>query len=197
VAAPQVPATPSLPRRVPMSTLRISLVLNLLLAAVCVLLLQQNRELKQGAGSAHSAGALRRGGHVVPLAYRTLSGDAATLAFGDTRERYLLFVISTTCPWCERSLPRIRSIAQRVSGHRVHPLAVSIHDPVATASFATAQHIDFELVSAASSDEFQRSYGIEGVPTTILLGGDGVVLGVWEGNITPELETEIERAAGS
>ena len=78
---------------------------------------------------------------------------------------------------------------------RVYPLAVSIHDPSATISFAAAQHVDFEIVCAAASDEFQLAYKIEGVPTTILLTGDGVVLQVWEGNITPDLARQIQAAA--
>lgn len=176
-----------------MSTLRLSLILNLLLAIICVVLLQQNRALKQE--GARATGAIRRGGHVAPFSYRTLSDRQATLAFDDSRKRYLLFVVSTTCPWCERSLPEIREITRSVRSDHVYPLVVSIHDPSATRSFAAAQHIDFEVVCAASSDEFQRGYGIEGVPTTILVKGDGVVLGVWEGNITPELAREIEGAA--
>lgn len=176
-----------------MSTTRLSWVLNLLLAIVCVVLLIQNRALKQG--GAHATGAVKPGSHVASFAYRTLSGRQATLAFDGSRKRYLLFVISTTCPWCERSIPEIRAITQMVRNGGVQPLVVSIHDATATRDFAAAQHLDFDVVSAASSDEFQRGYGIEGVPTTILVNGDGVVLGVWEGNITPELAHEIEGAA--
>ena len=75
-----------------MSTTRISLALNLLLAIVCVVLLQQNRALKGGGGE-HTTSALRPGAHVAPFAYRTLKGQQATLTF-DPRQRYLLFVIS-------------------------------------------------------------------------------------------------------
>jgi peroxiredoxin len=176
-----------------MSTTRLSLMLNLLLAIVCVVLLQQNRTLKQG--GTHPTGAVKPGSHVAPFSYRTLAGQRATLGFDGSRKRYLLFVISTTCPWCERSIPEIREITRMVRSDGVQPMVVSIHDPDATRSFAAVQHIDFDVVCAASSDEFQRGYGIEGVPTTILVNGDGVVLGAWEGSITPELAHEIERAA--
>src|SRR5262245_13778073 len=122
-----------------MSTLRLSLILNLLLATVCVVLFQQNRALKQGGAGARAASAIRPGGHVGPFSYRTLSDQQATLAFDDSRKRYLLFVVSTTCPWCERSIPEIREITRVVRSDRVHALVVSIHDPSATRSFAAAQ----------------------------------------------------------
>jgi peroxiredoxin len=177
-----------------MSTARASLLLNVLLAIVCVLLLQQNRDLKRGTPAIRASSALRSGIRVAPFSYRTLGGQQATLGFGDARRRTLLFVISTTCPWCEQSVPQIQAIARAVRGDRVRLMAVSIHDPAPTRSFAAEQRVDFDLVCAAASDEFQRDYRIEGVPTTLLVNGDGVVLGVWEGAITPELAREIESA---
>lgn len=173
---------------------RISLGVNLLMVLACGVILLQNRALRHGVENAHGSATLLPGARIAPFAYVTLGGEPATLAF-DSHKPYLLFVISTTCSWCERSLPQIQAISRSVDRNRIYPLTVSIHDPSATMSFAAAQHVDFELVCAAASDEFQQANGIEGVPTTILLDGKGVVLQVWEGDITPDLAKKIEAAA--
>ena len=51
-------------------------------------------------------------------------------------------------------------------------------------------------MSADSGDAFQRDYGVDGVPTTILISGEGVVRRTWEGDLSQRLAHEIERAAG-
>ena len=72
-------------------------------------------------------------------------------------------------------------------------LGVSIHEPELTTRFAAARKVGFPLVSAAG-EEFSRDYRITGVPTTILVNGNGVVERVWEGELTERLTTEIEKA---
>src|SRR5439155_25239884 len=155
-------------------TLRASLLLNLLLAALCVALVIQNRTLKQGAVP-HSPTALRQGARVGGFAFRGLDGRRATLRYDDPHKRYLLFVFSTTCPYCEESLPNLEAIVRTPHDARISPLGVSIHGEEETARFASGHHITFPVVCADSSDEFQRRYGISGVPTTILVDGSGIV----------------------
>jgi peroxiredoxin len=178
-----------------MTTTRLSLAFNLALALLCVFLLAQNRALKRQIESPASPTALAPGARVVSFPYTTLDGRRESLALGASRKPYLLFVVSTTCPWCERSLPRMEEIARAVEGRAV-PLAVSIHGLAETVGFASEHRVGFELVSADSGDAFQREYGVDGVPTTILIGGDGVVRRSWEGDISERLAREIERAAG-
>jgi peroxiredoxin len=164
-------------------------VLNLLLGALCVALLVQNRSLKSG----HTT-ALRPGQHVQAFGVRMMDGRTDTFRFDDSHRRYLLFVFSTTCPYCEESLPRIEDVVRTGAGPAIMPVAVSIHGPAETARFVVTHPISFRVVCADSSDEFQRRYEISGVPTTILIDGRGIVQKVWEGDVTADLAATIRAA---
>ena len=163
--------------------------LNLLLGALCVALVVQNRSLK----STHTT-ALRPGQHVQAFGVRMIDGRTDTFRFDDPRRRYLLFVFSTTCPYCEESLPRIEDAVRTGAGSGITPVAVSIHGPAETARFVVTHPISFRVVCADSSDEFQRRNQITGVPTTMLVDGRGVVQKVWEGDITADLAATIRAA---
>src|SRR5262245_59127065 len=126
-----------------------------------------------------------------------IDGRTDTFRFDDPRRRYLLFVFSTTCPYCEESLPRIEDVVRTGMGPATTPIAVSIHGPAETARFVVTHPIGFRVVCAEPSEDFQRRNRITGVPTTILVDGRGVVQKVWEGDVTADLAATIRAALAS
>jgi len=170
---------------------RVSLVFNLLLAILCALLIRQNHDLKSRGGAAAGIAALKPGDHVEGFSYRQLDGATYRLDYSDARKAHLLFVLSTTCPFCQKSLPNIQEMFDLHKTGSCDLLAVSIHDLLLTAQFAAERKIGFRLVSAPD-EQFSRNYKIGVVPTTILVRGDGVVDRVWEGELTRTLMREIE-----
>ena len=170
---------------------RVSLLLNLLLAILCAFLIRQNHDLKSGGGSGAGIAALKPGDHVEGFSYRQLDGATHRLDYADARRAHLLFVLSTTCPFCQKSLPNIQELFDRHKTGACDLLAVSIHDLLLTAQFAAERKLGFPLVSAPD-EQFSRNYKIGAVPTTILVRGDGVVDRVWEGELTRTLMQEIE-----
>jgi peroxiredoxin len=172
---------------------RASLAVNVLLALLCAALIYQNRELKSGRAAGPGPAALKPGDRVEGFSYRTLAGETLRLDYSEPGKRSLLFVISTTCPFCQKSLPYIQRLSDASRNGACRILGVSIHDPDLTSRFAAARNLRFRLVSAAG-EEFSRQYRITGVPTTILVNGGGVVERVWEGEITERIAAEIARS---
>jgi peroxiredoxin len=170
---------------------RASLAINVLLALLCAALIHQNRELKSGRGAGPGRAALKPGDRVEGFSYRTLAGETLRLDYSEPGKRTLLFVISTTCPFCQKSLPGIQRLFDENRNGPCRVLGVSIHEPELTARFAAVRNLGFQLVSAAG-EKFSRDYRITGVPTTVLVSGNGVVEKVWEGELTERLTTEIE-----
>ena len=172
---------------------RASLAVNVLLVLLCTLLISQNRALKSARSPAPGPAALKPGDHVEGFSYRTLAGEIRRLDYSETGSRNLLFVISTSCPFCQKSLPNIQRLFDENRNGACRILVVSIHELALTMKFAADHHVGFPLVATAG-EEFAHEYRISGVPTTILVSGGGVVEKVWEGELTDGLSTEIEGA---
>jgi peroxiredoxin len=166
-------------------------VLILLLCVEVVALMQQNQRLKTQIARGATMGGLAAGDRIQPISTRTMDGRADRIAFDDAAGRQLLFVLSTTCPHCEKNLAPWREIAEAGRG-RCRVTGVSIHDLETTRHYAGTQVVGFDLVSAADSN-FTMSYNIPGVPETILLGPGGVVLKTWLGELTPAQTREIKQ----
>ncbi len=179
--APKAPWTPIL-----------SYVLIVMLTAEVVLLAKQNRDLKATINrmSAGPMETLKPGESVGTIAAWTLGGETRQLRFDDAPRKSLLFVLSTTCPHCEKNLPLWQEIAVRGGADSCRIVGVSLHDLPTTRAYVAAKGIRFEVVSAADSD-FTRHYKIPGVPETILLDARGRVEKTWIGELSDAQTREI------
>ena len=95
------------------------------------------------------------------------------------------------------SLPALRAIhdlrrkMDRV-GERMHVRAIAINEPAeASATWLDEQQLTLPLGIGDSS--LQRAFRARWLPTTYLLGADGVVLGRWLGTPGPELGAQLDR----
>src|SRR5712671_5761588 len=93
----------------------VSFVFNGVLMVVCYLFLQQNKELKHTINDMtiiRAVEPLKRGDRVESISLRLLDGTTGQLNFGDPTKKYLLFVLSTSCPHCENTLPLWSTLAK-------------------------------------------------------------------------------------
>ncbi|HYQ87641.1 MAG TPA: TlpA disulfide reductase family protein [Bacteroidota bacterium] len=177
----------------------ISITLNFLLTAEAVLLILQNRDLKnlvKSMSMVSQVEPLKPGERVEAVQIQTLDGNTTELTYTDTTKKYLLFVLSTTCPHCEKTLVNWKAIAQNNRDHRCDIIGVSLHHLDETKKYIANKDVSFYLVSAADTS-FSRKYKISGVPETILLKGDGSVEKVWVGELSEEQTREIENLMGA
>ncbi len=168
-------------------------VVMLLLATEVVLLTIQNRELKKalsGTTSMAQVEPLKHGDRVEPIRIQTLDGSSTELQYNDPTKRYLLFVLSTTCPHCEKTLPVWQSFSHNKSDNCI-VLGLCIHSLDETRRFLAAKNVGFYTASVEQDTSFGRKYKIAGVPETILINGNGTVEKSWIGELSPGQTNEI------
>lgn len=172
----------------------ISYILVVLLTAECILLILQNRDLKHMLSTMTTVGQvepLKPGEKVEPFQVTTLDGHTNEFTFADSTRKYLLFVLSTTCPHCEKTLPIWKSIVKNKSDN-CNVLGISIHNLDETKKFLASKDVGFYTVSSMSDTSFSRKYKISGVPETILINGNGTVEKAWVGELTSDQSNEIQ-----
>jgi len=170
----------------------ISYVLIVFLTIVCTLLIIHNRDLKRNAlTSIGQFEPLEPGERVEPFSVQTLDGNTTVIDYSNPAKGYLFFVLSTTCPHCERTLPHWQSIADSKS-ENFDVLGISIHNIDETRNFLASKSVGFYTVSVLNDTSFNRKYKINGVPATFLVNGEGVVEKVWVGALNDEQTSEIQ-----
>lgn len=177
----------------------VSTVLILFLCVVLVLLVLQNRRYKAmlvGSGSVPPEDALKPGEMVGDFAITTLEGEEGRLTVSTPDERYLLFVLSTSCPHCLANLPKWAEISRRLGGSGWYVVGVSMEGADETARYVRENRVGFYTVSTPDS-AFMERYKLPGVPATLLLSTGGVVRGVWIGELTEEQVSEVLSQASS
>jgi len=142
------------------------------LAAVVVLMVMENRELR--APAAGGVDAIAAGDQLPPIVARDLDGEAVELAFDGRERETLLLVFTTTCPACRENLPRWVDLWQRFQD-RYDVVGVAIDGAEATRAYVREHSLPFPVFLPEEPEEFPRRYGIPGVPQTLLVGTDGRV----------------------
>lgn len=176
----------------------ISVIMIAFLILEVVLLMKQNRDLRAQISpftNPEMMEPLKSGDHVGPIKVQSLSGVASELSYTDPNKKYLLFVLSTTCPHCEKTLPLWQMIAQNAKPEMCSVLGISIHPFEETKKYVEQNQPNFNVV-VVSDTSFKRAYKINGVPQTILLDGNGVVEKAWMGELTTEQINEIQKLLG-
>jgi thioredoxin-related protein len=105
-------------------------VLIVLLAGEVIFLLLQNRELKERLNqmTRPAQETLKKGDRVLPTTLTMLDGSKMEIEYVDPSERYLFFVFSTTCPYCEKNLVNWNEVAGTNVPAGTYVLGVSTHE---------------------------------------------------------------------
>lgn len=157
-----------------------SCVLVVVLSLRLIALNRANAELRMRAVQPHA-------GDAVPaFLATTLNGD--TLTIGESAEpaaRQVLFVLTTTCPFCRATLPvwaqLADSLARLGNGH-IRVVAISLDSLGQSRRYAAEHDIRYPVVTLLN-DKLRRLYRARWVPQTIVLNSEGVVLFAHVGRI--------------
>lgn len=158
-----------------------------------IFLISKNRqyeELLTQAGILRSGEVLSSGERLENIEIVTLDEYSATLSFSGENRRYLLFILSTTCPHCVANLPRWDSINRALRPTELYIVGLSLHKPQETADFVSENSVSFYTVTVRDSAFLER-YRIPGIPATLLVSEGGIVENVWIGELTPDQEAEV------
>ena len=153
------------------------------LTLLVILLGLQNRKLKNRLELlSHTPVSLQINEKVPVLRIRSLMNEYREIDFEKTESVTLLFVFSTTCPSCVKSLAIWNEITDSVKGSHLTIMGISIHDSSKTALFLKHHALNFP-VYLAKDTSFERDFKVESVPQTILITRRGFVANNWTGRV--------------
>jgi rhodanese-related sulfurtransferase/glutaredoxin len=103
--------------------------------------------------------------------------------------RILVIALSSRCPHCQASLPFYRQLSRLAAdkGNRLRLAAVGSQPTQDIESYLRAGGVRADEVHQV---DFSR-IGVTGVPTLILAGRDGMVAGVWVGELSQSREADV------
>lgn len=156
------------------------------------LLIMQNRNLKLEIARLSGAEEyLVVGDKVDAFKVKTMDGVIREIRFNEPSKRYLLFILSTTCNFCEKNLPKWLGIAENIEYTRWSNLWISVQPLDETKDYVERKKLAVGMLAVEDST-FRRSYKIYGVPQTIIINNIGTVENIWIGELAPEHLEEIK-----
>jgi thioredoxin-related protein len=98
----------------------------------------------------------------------------------------VLLVISTSCHFCEESLPFYRTLSGDLQG-KADLLAVLPQSQAEAAAFLNTAHVEVTQIATASLSQL----GVTGTPTLLLLDPSGKVQEVWLGRLDESKQAQV------
>lgn len=105
----------------------------------------------------------------------TLTGEPATVGKSDGKGRQVLFVFTTTCPYCKASLPAWRELAARfdtMRSPRVRVYGISLDSTGVTRRYVEQNRLPFPVVEFPEK-KLAAIYRAQAVPVTAVLDEEG------------------------
>lgn len=120
---------------------------------------------------------------------QTLSGDSITIGEApDPFARQILFVLTTSCPFCKQTLVKWTRIADSVSSlskGRIAVAAISLDSLRLTEDYVRLHQLRFPVLLFPAS-KLRRLYRATAVPQTLVLDHEGRILYARTGLLEPQ-----------
>lgn len=151
----------------------------------------QNRELKKALGvstSVEPMDSLKPGDQIPGFSAVNASGAQTKVAYDEAD--YLIFITSTKCPWCDKTLPSWKEISDKAKGRSIRIVSIAIDGNADIKAYAKDHGLNFEVVSFPDAS-LQSSYKAFSTPQTILVKRGGQVEKMWPGMLSETAKNEI------
>jgi len=133
---------------------------------------------------------LNSGMRMPALEAKTLSGQLATVAFGQDGKQTVLFIFSPACPICEENWPMWERITQNADSQGLRLVALDLSGAVQPDYIAYHRMSRFILLRDPQPQSL-LAYRFRQTPQTVLLASDGTVKGSWIGPLSRANADEI------
>lgn len=178
-------------------------VLFLAMAVELVLLIRQNRGLKQTiaelqarhASAREEIPTLEEGETVEPLSLIDLDGKPANVGYDDPERDSLLLIFSPDCPACKENMAGWKVVEQADVEQARKLYFISTAGEERTRQFVEEYALD-RPVFLAGADALS-GYKVAYIPTTLLIGPGGVVKRVWVGVLSEDALEELQQTSGA
>jgi peroxiredoxin len=105
----------------------------------------------------------------------TVNGDTVRIVSGDTATRQVLLVFTTTCRYCEASVPAWNDLTHRVALEGGTVLGVSLDSLDQTRLYARQHGLEYPVIRFPS-EAYRRMYRANSVPITMVIDGGGRII---------------------
>jgi peroxiredoxin len=171
-----------------------SIVLHLLvvvLAVEVIVLMKQNKELKEGRAS-RAQESIKEGDYFSLADLTPVVNDAQL----DTLLRkQLIFVFTTRCPFCQEMLPMWKYFGNSLAArNNVAILGISLDPLQETRTYLDQQNVTFPVFLPSNKESFSNKNKLHSVPQTMIRRSDGIVEKVWRGRLSIDEYHEIVKA---
>ena len=158
-------------------------------SALCIALATEFRDLSRSYDVLRQRSGLPHAGYFMPtFSARTMAGDSVQIgATSGVRHRQLVFVLTTTCPYCRQTLPIWAALAdsvRRLSGWTVDVVGISLDSVDVTRTYGETHGVAYPLVTFPSR-KLKQLYRARAVPQTLVLDEEGRVLYARTGLLEP------------
>ena len=125
---------------------------------------------------------------------KNLNGEEVSLdGLLKSNKAVLLNFWATWCPPCREEIPDLIKLQETYQGRSFTVLGVDVGESAAkVSSFADKIGINYPVV-LDGNNRVAETYGIVGIPTSMLIGSDGKILGVYYG-FTGQLVADVKKA---
>jgi peroxiredoxin len=159
-------------------------------SALIVALAIRHQSLTEAYRTLRLRTSLPSAGAVVPtFRARTLAGDSITIGEGpDPLARQVLFVLTTSCPFCRQTLPKWNQIADSAASLRpghVVVAAISLDSLNLTRDYVRQHQLRYPVVLFPAK-KLRRLYRASAVPQTLVLDHEGRILYARTGLLEPQ-----------
>jgi peroxiredoxin len=159
-------------------------------SALIVALAIRHQSLTEAYRTLRLRTSLPSAGAVVPtFRARTLAGDSITIGEDpDPLARQVLFVLTTSCPFCRQTLPtwaRIADSVSRLSQGHVVVAAISLDSLGLTEDYVRQHQLRYPVVLFPAK-KLRRLYRASFVPQTLVLDHEGRILYARTGLLEPQ-----------
>lgn len=120
--------------------------------------------------------------------------DGGTVSLADLKDKpaVLLVFWATWCPPCLAEIPALAKLHAEFGDRGVAIVAVASDAKMEDVkTFVRKRTIPYTVVHDAEEDAVARAYGVQSIPSTVLIGNSGTILNVWQGWRGQQGEKEI------
>ena len=125
---------------------------------------------------------------VVPLI--SLDGEQLELRSPGGKQPILVFIFSPTCSVCHATLPIWKEMYQQAKAQAIEVVGLSVMEPATTAQYVQTNEVPWNVYCLAGRAAI-RTLGIERVPYTLVLEGNGEISLATGGQLTAEQQQTI------
>lgn len=163
-----------------------------MLAIQVVILSNQNRRMKEAAGGPAPDG-LKIGDTLV---LQGVSPVNSRLILDTTSARQLVFIFTTSCPFCKQTVPMWNKLAARLQ-RSIPIIAISLDSRDSTIEYVKGNNLSFAVAFPLDAGRFKKLNKIVGVPMTLVRENSGKVLRLWKGKLDSLKALEVERSTSA